>query len=181
MAEIPLFLGLGGLVGYIIAESDQINKLTGQNQYDVTELRDPNSLSRKTRKIIDLVTIQDNIKPVGNYKYKIHKYPSDIDIFEKYKSCCDLLTASRDVANQLRDIGEQIQNTSTIYFADFKAGLDDRYDIKVDLGEINYLKNEIKEFDRATITEHLSSLLEKKLLTEKEYCGCILNLFTYIS
>ena len=173
MAEIPLFLGLGGLVGYIIAESDQINQLTGQNQYDVTELRDPNSFSRKTRKIIDLVTIQQNINPVGNYKYKIQKYPNEIHIFEKYKSCCDLQTAARDISNQLIDIAREIHRIPEIYFGEFKAGLDDRYDIKVDLGEINYSKNEIREFDRATITEHLSNLLEKNLLTEKEYSELI--------
>ena len=120
MAEIPLFLGLGGLIGYMIAETGEIDRLTGESQYDLLELRDPDSLSTETRRVIDLITIQDNINPVGSYKFKIHKYPSDIDLFEKYKTCCDLKTATKDISTQLRKIAHGLKNAPNIYFGDFR-------------------------------------------------------------
>src|SRR5439155_22788827 len=140
MAEIPLLLGLGGLFGYFIAETDDYDGK--KPEHDILELRNPESLSLDTRKIIDLITIQEGINPVGSQKFKIQRYPSDIDVFEKYHSCCNLETASQDVSDQLKKIANQLKKTPNIYFGDFKAGIDHRYDL--DLGEIDYLNHEIK-------------------------------------
>jgi hypothetical protein len=164
MAQIPVVLGLGGVLGYFIGEKTQ-------PKYDILETRNPDNLSLQTRKVIDLITIQEGINPVGSQKFKIQKYPSDIDVFEKYQTCCNLQTATKDVAQRLETIAKQLKKTTDVYFGDFKAGLDSRYD--VDLGDIDYLKHEIRNFDRPLITEQLSALLTSGLLTNSEYIEMI--------
>lgn len=171
MAELPLIFGVGGIMGYLLAHTDKIDNKTNEPQYQLTEIRNPDSLSSETRSIIDLITLQENINPVGSQKYKIHKYPSDIDIFETYRSCCDVYTATIDIAERLRKMGTEIKKNNKVYFGDFKAGLDDRYDI--DIGEINYLDHTVKNYNKKQVIKNLIGLYNKKLLTDVEYSEII--------
>lgn len=124
-------------------------------------------MSEHTRKVIDLITIQEDINPVGSQKFKIQKYPSDIDVFESYRACCDLQSAGEQIVSELKKIAKDLKKDKTVYFGDFKAGLDDRYII--DLGQLDYLEQIARNFDKKVITKKLSNLLKTNLLTEQEY------------
>ena len=39
-------------------------------------------LSSEVKELVHLITLSDSTRPVGSFKYKTHKYPADIDIFE---------------------------------------------------------------------------------------------------
>ena len=167
-----MFFGLsGGMVGYLLSETEKIDEISGEPMVDVLELRNPKSLSLDTRKIIDLITIQKNINPVGSQKFKIQKYSSNVDLLEKYRTCCDIDTATSNIAKKLQKIGSEIKRNTNVYFANFKAGIDDRFEI--DLGKIDYLNNEINNYDRDHIISKLSSWLEDKLITSEEYTELI--------
>jgi hypothetical protein len=167
MAMLPRLLGIGGIMGFLIAETGEIDEQTGELNYDVMELRDPEGLSLETRKVIDLITIQDNIRPIGSQKYKVQRYTTDIDLFEKYTSCCDFETATSSIAKKLQTIAKEIKSNTIVYFGKFKAGLDQRYDI--DLGHSDPINHSLTGYDSNRVVEKLSSLLINKLLTEEEY------------
>ena len=116
---------------------------------DILKKRTYDGLTKETQDLINLVTLDKNIFPVGSFKYKAHRYPSDIDIFEPIKACCDKESASQAIANKISAMAKKIQSTSDVYLGDFKAGLDDRYNI-----------NNIQELDK---------LLKEELITKKEY------------
>ncbi len=99
--------------------------------------RSPEVYSRKTQELIDLVTIDKSVNPVGSQKYKVHRYPGDIDIFEQVKECCNLEEAQNKIVKQFQDLARNIYYTPNIYFGDFKAGLDHRYDINIGELDIN--------------------------------------------
>lgn len=72
-----------------------------EGQFNISEYRNPDSYDLETRKIIKTITIGDNINPVGSQKYKIHRYPGDIDIFEPIKVCCSLEEASVKIVKSI--------------------------------------------------------------------------------
>jgi hypothetical protein len=171
MAGLLAALGLGSIVGYTISESGELDALTGKPTYNILAQKNPENLSKDTRAIIDMITIQDNINPVGSMKFKIQKYPGDIDLFEVYKTCCDLDSARKDVAKSIQKVVKRIRDDPEVFFGDFKAGLDDRY--KLDLGEIDYLNHRITGYDRDAIVEDISSMFTRGLLTSDEYAEII--------
>ncbi len=163
---IPILVGISGLIGYLMADQTDPHQLS-----NLTELRNPESLPADTRQMIDLITIQKDIKPVGSQKFKIQKYPSDIDLFEKYQTCCDLPTAKIKIVRELQKIAKRIQQSKVVYFGDFKAGRDDRY--LIDLGQVNYLNHTIIGFNATKLANQISTLLKSKLLTSDEYVEII--------
>ena len=118
----------------------------------VLTLRNPKSYSKTIRKIIDLITIENDVYPVGSQQYKIHGYPSDIDLMEKIKVCCDIVDTIGYVAKHLKKIAKRIKTTDRIYLGDFKAGVDDRFDHEI--GWIN-LNNKLVGFKPKAIKQKL--------------------------
>jgi hypothetical protein len=41
-----------------------------------------------TQRVISLLTTSPSILPVGSAKFKVHAYPSDLDLFERFEDCC---------------------------------------------------------------------------------------------
>jgi hypothetical protein len=124
------------------------------------------SLSLDTLDAIKLVTIDPTYPPsiVGSFKYIVHEYPADIDLFEKYVSCCDRSTASRDVAKKIQKMIRAISKRHDIYLGDFKAGYDHRY--KINIGNIR--KNKLVNYDAFRIRTSIIELNKQGLLTSDE-------------
>ena len=89
MEALALGTALFFTTGNIVKNKKNKKKLDKRNKF-ILNLRNPKSYSKSVRKVIDLITIENDVYPVGSQKYKIHGYPSDIDLFEEIKVCCDL-------------------------------------------------------------------------------------------
>lgn len=113
----------GGLMLYSIAANSQ----KGKPEYDIYRQRNMLGLSQDTQDIINLITFSDSTEPVGSFKYKVHRYPGDIDIFEPVKICCTREKALNEISRELKDIANKVQKSKTIFWGDFKAGLDMKF------------------------------------------------------
>lgn len=149
----PLFLGSSAL--FINRLKDKISStISGDNtckryNNNVLKQRTFDGLSKETQDLIRLITIENGVFPVGSFRYKAHRYPGDIDIFEPVKACCDKETASQAIANKISKMAREINQYSNIYLGDFKAGLDERYNVST--------------------PDELERLLKTGLFTNEEY------------
>lgn len=133
----------------------------------LTQTRPLTSLSLDTINAIDLITLDPESPPtiVGSFKYVVHEYPADIDMFETYKSCCSLNKAKKDIADKFKQMAKKIKESQHIYLGDFKAGYDDRYYINI--GKVN--GTTIKDYNPEKIKKDIYKLKENNLLNKKEY------------
>ena len=160
-AIVPL--GLTSLV-YLFSNAKH-NPTTDEIEYDILQYRDPNSYTQDTLNYIRLVTTKPDVNPVGSQKFKVHKYPGDIDIFEKINECCSLKTASNKIADKLQTIAKNIKKTPNTYLGDFKAGIDYRYFI--DIGKLDEKK--ILDYNPSKIRSELKNKHSKGDFSDKEY------------
>jgi hypothetical protein len=132
----------------------------------LTQTRPLTSLSLDTINAIHLITLDPEFSPtiVGSFKYVVHEYPADIDMFETYKSCCSLTTAKKDIADKFKHMAKRIQGSQHIYLGDFKAGFDQRY--YIDIGSVN--GSDINNYHPENIKIDIYKLKETNLLTAKE-------------
>lgn len=126
----------------------------------------PEVYSRKTQELIDLVTIDKMVNPVGSQKYKVHRYPGDIDIFEKVKECCNLGEAVEKIVKHFQSLARNIYYSPNVYFGDFKAGLDERYDLNI--GKLDIDGKPI-DYNPRIIRLQVDKLYNEGLITNKEY------------
>lgn len=112
----------GGIVMYALTKSE-VSK-GKKNGFDIYRTRSMNGLSDDTQNIIKLITFSDSTAPVGSFKYKVHRYPGDIDIFEPVKICCTREKAIGSISKELKSIATKVKNSKTVFWGDFKAGLD---------------------------------------------------------
>jgi hypothetical protein len=125
------------------------------------------SLPSDVVSIVDLVTL-DNLYPpkiVGSYKYIVHEYPADIDLFEHIKACCNVPEATERIAKRVREIVHAVHVRPHTFLADFKAGSDDRY--KIDIGDIK-TKSVLREYQPHKIREDIRKLYQQGLLNNDE-------------
>ena len=134
---------------------------------DVKQYRSGESYSEKTRRILNIITSGEKILPVGSLKYKIHRYPGDIDIYEEIKSCCTLEEATKDITKKIQNIARDIKKETSIYLGDFKAGLDERYSVK-DVGELD-VKNRIINYNAENVKQTFVEFKEKHLFTKQDF------------
>jgi hypothetical protein len=133
---------------------------------DITVLnkRDKNDIGSDTKTAIKAVTAHMETLPVGTFKYKIFKYPSDIDIFENIEGCCTFNQSKITAAHAIQRIVRSVVSSNTIIFTDFKAGYDDRY--KIYTGVIN---DKIDDYDPLVIRRDIDNLRSAELLTCQQY------------
>lgn len=144
---------LGGFTVYLINELITPKKDT----VDVLKTREITGLTRETQKLINLVTTRPGVLPVGSFKYKVHKYPSDIDIFEQVRSCCTKEQAINQIKSKFQEMAKKIKAQPGVYLGDFKAGIDSRFDIN------------LKPYDYEYVQNHIRLLVAQNLLTNQEY------------
>ena len=95
-------------------------------------IRDPENFPEQLKLALDLITINEDSNVVGSSAYKIHKYPSDVDVFESVT-----VDSSRDKAldfyvNQFKNIMQRlIVYSKYVKVNDFKSGIDSRFDISI--------------------------------------------------
>nr|QBK88130.1 MAG: nucleotidyl transferase [Marseillevirus LCMAC202] len=128
--------------------------------------RGPEVYTGDIKNAIDIITLDQEqpAKIVGSFKYRVHRYPGDIDMLEFYEGCCTLAESKRDIVKKLKDIAIRIKQHRGVYLGDFKAGEDTRF--KFDIGRIEHDK--IVNYNSNKIIEDMNELYKKKLLTKTE-------------
>jgi hypothetical protein len=128
-------------------------------------LRTNASYTHNFNEILDIITLSPNIMPVGSFKYNVHKYPSDIDIFESFDMCCSIDTVKIAAKNAIQQIVLRVKSADHVYLGDFKAGEDARY--KVDIGE--WQADELLGYEVLNISSAITDLLDSKLILRDDY------------
>jgi hypothetical protein len=99
--------------------------------------------------------------PFGSYIYRMQKYPADIDLIETYDGCCSVDDVINNVVTSIQKIVNLLDDDKNRYFTEFKAGLDNRFD--VDIGRLqNGIWIEQQKFGNA-----MEYLMREKLLTNE--------------
>ena len=162
MATIPLLLGTA--LYFSINQSKKKSKSTNKETF-ITKYKNPNSFSKRTKKLINLVTAKNDINPVGSQKFKVHRYPGDIDLFEPVKYCCNFEDAMKFIIRDIKKIATEIKNEKYVFLGDFKAGIDSRYELSI--GSINK-NNQVVDYDEEVIKKEIKSLEDRKFITKKQ-------------
>lgn len=88
-------------------------------------MRDPESYPDKLKFVLDLITFNEIPRVVGSYAYTTHKYPSDVDVFERVIVNLNAEEAGVFYESQFKIIFEKLLiNSTKIFINDFKAGED---------------------------------------------------------
>jgi hypothetical protein len=142
------------------------SKTFRDNTFKLLQTRPQKSLTVDTLEAIDLITLDKAYPPniVGSFKYIVHEYPADIDMFEYYKGCCSVKKASADIADKFKIMAKNIKAKSDIYLGDFKAGIDHRY--YVNIGKQS--NNELHYYNTESIRKQIIELRDKNLYTDLE-------------
>lgn len=107
--------------------------------------------------------------PYGSIAYSFSKYPGDIDLSEE-----DFIGLSREkvikkFAGAVKKIANRINKSKLHYFVEFKAGIDNRYD--VDIGD---LRDGIYDMNRSLI-KLIHDYYELGLFNDEEYYDILLE------
>ena len=131
------------------------------------------SLTPDIQEVISLLTLDPTNPPkiVGSFKYKVHEYPADIDLYEGISGCCTIDTTKQRIVRFFKQMAEKIQKRRFTYLGDFKAGVDERY--YIDIGTYDSKTNKIYKYDRDNIIHAIAMLYENKLLTKEEAINII--------
>lgn len=134
--------------------------------FPLLQTRPFSSLSVDTIDIINMVTLDQKFPPVivGSFKYVVHEYPADIDLFETYQGCCTSFDVTKDITKKFMNIAIKLKEKKHIYLGDFKAGYDN--DFKINIGYIKGIK--LSNYNPLLIRNSIIKLYEKKLLTLNE-------------
>ena len=162
MATLPLLLGTA--LYFSINEGKKKSKKSTKETF-ITKYKNPNSFSKRTKNLINLVTAKNDINPVGSQKFKVHRYPGDIDLFEPVKYCCNFEDAMKFIVRDIKKIATQLKKKKNTYLGDFKAGIDSRYQLSI--GSISKT-NKVLNYDTKIIIKELNNLEDLKLLTKKQ-------------
>lgn len=126
----------------------------------VLHKRDPEHYPEELNVILQRLTINENPKVVGSTAYALHKYPSDVDVFEQVKTNLNRKNALKFYADHFSRVGKIIAiDSEDMIFADFKAGQDLRFSYKA------FKKRNSSSFGWKY---YLSKLLKDRLLTLEE-------------
>jgi len=114
-----------------IQEIEHASKKSYDNiKNDYTKLRvlDLRVLDNELKNIIDKITLQQSPNPVGTFQYSIIKYPGDIDMTEKILSPLPRQDFLQNMVFRLKTIIESIVLSDNLFFIEFKAGEDHRFE-----------------------------------------------------
>ncbi len=117
-----------------------------KNDYTKLEVLEPRILENDLKNIIDKITLQASPSPVGTYKYAIIKYPGDIDMTEKILSPLPLQDFLKNMVFRLKTIIESIVLSENIFFIEFKAGEDHRFQFDAKSASDKQIINKINEW-----------------------------------
>ena len=112
------------------------------------EERNPENFSSSLKRVLDIISLKNNTSPVGSFKYKLFKYPGDVDVFEIISENCNKECASHRYVQRFKIMAQRLLlSNPRIYFADFKAGYDIRFHKIYNLLERKNIKSIQKEIE----------------------------------
>lgn len=137
------------------------------------QTRSLDSLTVATTEAIRLLTL-DPVSPpsiVGSFKFVVHEYPADIDLFSAvHLACCtNPEDAAEHAAELFRTMFRGIEHAEgRVFLGDFKAGLDERY--RIDLGRVVGVgaKAHLVGYDAPRIRRDVLDLNARGALTSSE-------------
>lgn len=132
---------------------------------DTSVLEQRTNVSLTALDAIHKITVKMDTLPVGTFKYKIFKYPSDIDIFEKLDDCCSYNQVRLRSAKSIQQIVQKIQKSENVIFKELKAGYDNRF--KVYTGYV--INNTIFDYNPSVIRRDIDRLYTAKLILKDKY------------
>jgi len=92
------------------------------NHIKVT-LRDPDRYPEELKILLDIITINEVPKVVGSYAFTSHKYPSDVDVFERVTLSLGPKEAAVEYSKHFKNIAQKLLIlNSEVYINDFKCG-----------------------------------------------------------
>lgn len=122
---------------------------------------------KETRRVIDLVTIGNQVDPVGSSKYKAFAYPLDIDLMETIEGT-HLNSLRLSLAKNIQEIIHDLHDTN-ILFSRFQCGFDERYNLY--LGKVE--EEKVVDYYPEIIRRDLGNLFDQGLLDENEYTAVL--------
>jgi hypothetical protein len=128
-------------------------------------LRTTSSYTHSLKSVIDIITIKEDVMPVGSFKYNVHKYPGDIDIFEHLNVCCCVDDAKNVATKRIQGIIQKLRSATDVYFGDFKTGEDRRFDINVG----HWDGEDLVDYDSSRIRSDVNSLYQQGLISKDEF------------
>lgn len=99
------------------------------DNYREIRIRNPQEFSEELKIALDIVTINESPRIVGSAAYSNFSYPSDIDIFERVTVRLPREAALDFYADQFKNIMQKLMIDPELYYMDFKAGQDVRFDL----------------------------------------------------
>ena len=86
-------------------------------------MRDPEMYPEHLKYLLNIVTLSETPEVVGSSAYFIHKYPSDVDVFEKVRARRSKKDSSLFYAHEFQTIIKRLLvNYQKVFITDFKAG-----------------------------------------------------------
>jgi hypothetical protein len=130
----------------------------------VIDKRDQSDLTPDLASALQTVTAHAATLPVGTFKYKVFKYPGDVDIFEQLEHCCTFNQTKIKTAQEIQSIVKDVLANPILIYVEFKAGYDLRF--KLYTGLANSI---IEDYDPELIRRDLANLKCAHLLSEAHY------------
>ncbi len=128
--------------------------------------RNKKYFTESLRRVVEILSLEEGAVPVGSFKYLAFLYPGDIDLFEGlFFPFTNRGTAAVRAAGRIKTMARRIQLEElkgTMFFADFKAGYDDRLFLLSD----SELAGGSGAFDATAFQRRLEEAVERGLLTD---------------
>ena len=143
-------------------------KAFSETELNILQLRKEESLTPDMKEVIDILTLDSDTpaKIVGSFRYKIHEYPADIDLYEAVRGCCSFNTSLEKIIKSIHKMLTKIKKRRFTYLSDFKAGIDERY--FVEIGNYNVETGKLEDYDQYKIIQRVADLYTAKLLTKEK-------------
>lgn len=150
-------------------------KASVETELNILQLRKNEGLTPDMKEVIEILTIDPANPPkiVGSFRYRIHEYPADIDLYEGVQACCTFDTSVQAVAKSIQAMVRRIKKRRYTYLGDFKAGVDERY--RIDIGDFDVEKNRAVGYSQDSIINRVAELYEQELLSKEEAVDIIRN------
>ena len=142
--------------------------LVNRNYKDVSAKRGIDSLSKSAQEQIRILAINPyrpkNQELIGSLSYRAQKYPSDIDVFEKYIGKNSIKDTINAIIPAIKRIVTRINQQPNSWFLELKAGLDKRFDINIGVLDHGIF---VLDYDFSEIV--LGTFPESSLVTDQDY------------
>lgn len=107
---------------------------------NITAFRPMEFLPSNLKNAIKMLTFDSNSPPniVGSFRFKVHEHPSDIDLLEIVKKdFTSIKKAKQSFVKSIQNIVSKVRDTKGIYLGDFKAGIDERFNVNIGEFKVN--------------------------------------------